>query len=129
MGNATDHTFTYEKVDGNVGGADIIDGVIVMSISNNCSLSNGVHESSHGYDFWKMENIQNLNSYRAKLRHMTVNFLLINQVCLYLILEEQNLLNDIDTRWVLGVNSKGDYIYINKLFPGKNPKKVLESIK
>lgn len=53
MGNATDHTFTYEKVDGNVGCADIIDGVIVMSISNICSLSNGVHESSHGYDFGK----------------------------------------------------------------------------
>jgi hypothetical protein len=40
-----------------------------------------------------------------------------------------NSLNNIDPRWVLGINNNGDYIYINKLFPGREPKDILKLIK
>ena len=51
MGDTKDQVFTYNKIDGNVGGADIQNGVIVMDIASNGSKSNGIHESSHGYDY------------------------------------------------------------------------------
>ncbi|MDR0546708.1 MAG: hypothetical protein LBG77_03870 [Dysgonamonadaceae bacterium] len=53
MGETKDQIFTYNKVDGDKGDAGIEDGIIVMNISGNGSIANGIHESTHGYDLWK----------------------------------------------------------------------------
>jgi RHS repeat-associated protein len=53
MGDTKDQVFTYNKIDGDVGKTKIENGVIVMNVAGNGNTTNGVHESSHGYDVWK----------------------------------------------------------------------------
>ena len=40
-----------------------------------------------------------------------------------------NSLNNINNRWVLGIQSKGIYIYIKLMYPDRNPNDVLKSIR
>jgi hypothetical protein len=129
MGDTKDQVFTYGKIDGNVGGTDIKDGVIVMDIANNGSTSNGVHESSHGYDLWKNGRYTSTNVLQGEVKAYSRQFSFDRYSVPISDFGRASSLGSIDPRWVLGINNNGDYIYINKLFPGRNPKDILNSIK
>ena len=69
MGDTKDQVFTYNKIDGNTGKTTIQNGIVVMNIADNGNTTNGVHESSHGYDVWKNgmpKNIENI--YNAEIK-------------------------------------------------------------
>jgi RHS repeat-associated protein len=129
MGETKDQIFTYGKIDGNVGGADIVDGVIVMDIANNGSTSNGVHESSHGYDLWKNGRYTKTTALPGEVKAYGRQFSFDKSSLPISDFGRANSLSNIDPRWVLGINNNGNYIYIDKLFPRRNPKDILRSIK
>jgi RHS repeat-associated protein len=129
MGDTKDQVFTYSKIDGNVGGTDTKDGVIVMEIAGNGSKANGIHESSHGYDLWQKGNYTRQNYLSGEVKAYGRQFSFDKNSVPISDFGRANSLNNIDGRWVLGINANGSYIYIEKLFPERNSKDVLKYIK
>jgi RHS repeat-associated protein len=129
MGNTKDQAFTYNKIDGNVGGTDSKDGIIVMDIANNGSTSNGVHESSHGYDLWKNGRPTENTAIAGEVKAYSRQFSFDESSMPISDFGRANSLNDINHRWVLGINNGGDYLYIRFVYPNRDPKDILKIIK
>ncbi|MCL1937621.1 MAG: hypothetical protein FWF52_04405 [Candidatus Azobacteroides sp.] len=103
-----------------------------MDIANNDSISNGIHESSHGYDWWK--NGKPTVGYggnfipveeKAYSRQFSYN----KSTLPISYFGRANFLNDINGRWVLGIQSGGAYIYIERNYPGGKPQDILKTLR
>jgi RHS repeat-associated protein len=130
MGATKDQIFTYNKIDGNVGGAQIdANGVIVMDIANNGSIANGIHESSHGYDFWKTGKPTVNTVISGEVKAYGRQFSFDSSSMPYSDFGKVNSLSDVNARWIMGISSGGNYIYIQLMYPNRNPKDVLKAIK
>jgi hypothetical protein len=130
MGETKDQLFTYSKIDGNVGHTNLgQDGVIVMNISGSGNISNGIHESSHGYDLWKSGRPTERNAVQGEVKAYSRQFSYDKYSLPISDFGRAKSLNDINPRWVLGITSGGEYIYIQFIYPNRNPEDVLQSIK
>jgi RHS repeat-associated protein len=129
MGDTKDLVFTYNKIDGAIGGTDIQDGVIVMDIANNGSLANGVHESSHGYDLWQKGRPTEKTAIAGEVKAYSRQFSFDKYSMPTSDFGRANSLSDINHRWVLGINQGGDYLYIRFTYPNRNPQDILKRIK
>ncbi|MDD3036930.1 RHS repeat domain-containing protein [Bacteroides sp.] len=129
MGEIKNQIFTYNKIDGDVGGTGIKDGIIVMDIAGNGAESNGIHESSHGYDLWKNGRYTKSSIIPGEVKAYSRQFSFDKSSMPISDFGRANSLSDINPRWVLGLNSGGDYLYIKYVYPNKNPKDILRIIK
>ena len=129
MGETKEQIFTYNKVEGNIGGTDIKEGVITMDIAGNGAKSNGVHESSHGYDLWKNGRVTENTAITGEVKAYSRQFSFDKSSMPVSDFGQANSLGDINHRWVLGINNSGDYLYIRYVYPNKNPKDILRIIK
>ena len=129
MGDTKDQVFTYNKIDGNVGGADIQNGVIVMDIANNGSKSNGIHESSHGYDLWQDGRPTERTAIAGEVKTYSRQFSFDKSSMPISDFDRANSLSDTNHRWKLGINNTGDYLNIRFVYPNRNPKDILKLIK
>ncbi|MCC8146140.1 MAG: DUF6443 domain-containing protein [Bacteroidales bacterium] len=130
MGETKEQVFTYEKTSENRGEADLVDGLIIMTIANNGSISNGIHESSHGYDIWKNGGVYGRSNYMlGEIKAYRRQFSFDKQTLPVSDFGRAKSLKDIDGRWIFGINSNGSYLYIENVFKGKNPKDVLNDFK
>lgn len=129
MGETKEQIFTYNKVEGNIGGTDIKEEVITMDIAGNGAKSNGVHESSHGYDLWKNGRVTENTAITGEVKAYSRQFSFDKSSMPVSDFGQANSLGDINHRWVLGINNSGDYLYIRYVYPNKNPKDILRIIK
>ncbi len=130
MGATPDQVFTYNDTAENVGGTDIdASGAIVMDIANNGSVSNGIHESSHGYDLWRNGRPTERTAIPGEIKAYSRQFSFDNSSLPVSKFGKANSLSDINHRWVLGINNAGDYLYIRFVYPNRNPKDILNLIK
>ena len=129
-GGATkEQVFTYNKIDGDVGGTDIQNGVIVMDIAGKGSTANGVHESFHGYDLWQNGRPTEKTAIPGEVKAYSRQFSFDKSGMPISDFGRANSLNDINNRWVLGINNGGEYIYIKFVYPNRNPNDILKLIK
>jgi RHS repeat-associated protein len=124
MGETTEQKFTYKNISGNVGGTDVNrKGVIVMEIANNGSITNGIHESAHGYDLWKggYNTAQNWDAREIKAYSRQFSFDKESIPNSYW--GKVNRLQDISTNWVYGIynsaNKQREYLYVKYFTQGK----------
>jgi RHS repeat-associated protein len=131
MGETQDQTFTFNKIDGNVGntGKDK-DGVVIMNIADNGAISNGVHESSHGFDIWKNGAYNKGNAIDGEIKAYGRQFSFNSKSVPVSDFGRANSLKDINQKWVYGINNNGVYLYINEIFgPTANPKEILNMLR
>jgi len=137
MGETTDQGFTFKAIDGIVGGTDKNkDGIIVMEIAGNGDIANGVHEASHGYDIWMngattigMKGNMIQREVKAYSRQFSYEKKSLPATYDQSEFGKANSLIDINNRWVLGIKSGGEYIYIKKMYPNENPNDLIKRIK
>lgn len=129
MGETKEQVFTYNKIDGNIGGTEIKDGIIIMDIAGNGAKSNGVHESSHGYDLWKKGRPTENTAIAGEVKAYSRQFSFEKSSMPVSDFGRANSLSDVNHRWVLGINNSGDYLYIRYVYPNRNPKDILRIIK
>lgn len=91
--------------------------------------SNGVHESSHGYDLWKNGRVTENTAITGEVKAYSRQFSFDKSSMPVSDFGQANSLGDINHRWVLGINNSGDYLYIRYVYPNKNPKDILRIIK
>jgi RHS repeat-associated protein len=124
MGETTEQKFTYKNTSGNVGGTDINKkGVIVMEIANNGSITNGIHESAHGYDLWKGGENTARNWDTREIKAYSRQFSFDRESIPNSYWGKVNGLQDITTKWVYGIyndaNTRREYIYVKYFLQGK----------
>ena len=130
MGETKDQVFTYNMISGEKGDAGIENGVIVMNIAGNGSNPNGIHESSHGYDLWKGGINTQKNAIDREIKTYSRQFSYNKKSLPISDFGKANTLNDINQKWVYGINPGGDYIYIKYVFGEKvNVKQILYLLK
>ncbi|MCD7972133.1 MAG: DUF6443 domain-containing protein [Candidatus Azobacteroides sp.] len=129
MGETKEQVFTYNKINGNIGGTEMKDGVIIMDIADNGAKANGIHESSHGYDLWKNGNYTKDNYLSGEVKAYSRQFSFDKNSVPTSDFGRAKSLSNINGRWILGINDNGNYLYIEKLRPGENPKDILKFIK
>ncbi|MCL1943931.1 MAG: hypothetical protein FWF54_10345 [Candidatus Azobacteroides sp.] len=134
MGETKEQAFTYNMTDKDVGYTGIENGVAVMDIAGNGSVSNGIHESSHGYDLWKNGGKTTVGyggnfipgEEKAYGRQFSYDKSSLRSLSDF---ENPNSLNDVNGRWVLGIQSGGKYIYIEMNYPGRKPQDILKTLR
>ena len=126
MGMVSDQAFTFNKTEGNIGGADIVDGVIVMNV---VEIPNAIHELAHGYDFYDKGRPQTSAEYfgreeKAYKRQYSYDDKSIPKSDWY---RPVKGINDITPNWVQGVkDNNGDYIYLKRLYGNSYNKQIYE---
>jgi hypothetical protein len=130
MGETQDQVFTYNKIERDVGGAEIKDGVIVMNIAGNGSVSNGVHESSHGFDIWKSGMPKTVpDFYATETKAYGRQFSLGGSSAMPSSdWGRVNSLRDITTPWVSGITHNGEYMYGQQIMGAKYNKALIRSL-
>ena len=101
----------------------------VLCGSSGVGKSNGVHESSHGYDLWKNGRVTENTAITGEVKAYSRQFSFDKSSMPVSDFGQANSLGDINHRWVLGINNSGDYLYIRYVYPNKNPKDILRIIK
>ncbi|MDR2408008.1 MAG: RHS repeat-associated core domain-containing protein, partial [Bacteroidales bacterium] len=124
MGETAEQKFTYKNISGNIGGTDVNrKGVIVMEIANNGSITNGIHESAHGYDLWKGGKNTAHNWDAREIKAYKRQFSYDSSSIPNSYWGKVNGLQDITTKWVYGIynnaNTRREYIYVKYLLQGK----------
>jgi hypothetical protein len=131
MGDTKDQTFTYNMIDGDIGGAMLKDGIVVMNIAGNGDLSNGVHESSHGFDIWKggmPKTIEKFYSTEIKAYGRQFSFGGSSAIPASDWGSIKSL-NDIITPWVTGIKSSdGEYMYGKQILGAKYNKAQIKAL-
>jgi uncharacterized protein RhaS with RHS repeats len=121
MGDTKDQVFTYNMTEGSVGYTSVDDnGVIVMDISGNGSIPNGIHESSHGYDIWQNGGYTKGNylsgESKAYGRQFSFDSKSIPTSDWYKPIHNSS---DINGSYVLGIKNNGEYLY-GKIYHGNS---------
>jgi RHS repeat-associated protein len=125
MGATPDQLFTYNMTEGS--GYTYVDdnGVIVMDISGNGSIPNGVHESSHGFDVWKSGMPQNTvkGIYPGEIKAYSRQFSLGGASAMPISdYGKIGTISDISYPWIAGIkDSYGAYLYPKQILGAKYP--------
>lgn len=132
MGNTSEKKFTYTNISDPIGSADIDkNGVIVMEIANAGEVSNGIHESSHGYDLWKKGRPQTpADAIDGEIKAYSRQFSYNSNSIPNSYFGRANSLHDINYRWVYGIQSPdGDFLYMKFVNPNMNINSFLNFLK
>ena len=114
--------FTFNQIEGNVGGTEMKDGVITMNV---VSISNAVHESSHGYDLFKNGTYNRDNYLNGEIRAYGRQFSFTGELPNSYI-GSANSIKAITEKWVLGIQVNNEFIYAKFMMgPAYNYKSVL----
>ena len=117
MGATTEQGFTYKMTDNDVGYAYMENGVIVMEIANNGSVSNGLHESSHGYDIWQNGAYTKGNVLAGESKAYGREFSFGTAIPSSDWYKPIKSLSDINGSYVLGIRHNNEYLY-GKIYHG-----------
>ncbi|MXV18007.1 RHS repeat domain-containing protein, partial [Hufsiella ginkgonis] len=112
MGNTMAQKFTFKEITGEVGGTEIVKGVITMSITGDV---NGIHEAAHGYQRFKGNETTESNRWKLEILPYQRQFAfdassVTNRVPS--IFGSPSSRSEITEKWVSGIHgSSGDFIY------------------
>jgi len=114
--------FTFNQIEGNVGGTEMKDGVITMNV---VSIANTVHEASHAYDLFKNGTYNRDNYLNGEIRAYGRQFSFTGELPNSYI-GSANSIKAITEKWVLGIQVNNEFIYAKFMMgPAYNYKSVL----
>ena len=128
MKNDDKQIFTFNKTVGDIGVTKKDGNIITMNIADGGSITNGIHESSHGYDVWKKGMPKNSNElYETEIKAYGRQFSLSGGNAMPCSDGETvTSLSDINPRYILGIqDNKGGYLYAPSILGSSyTPKEV-----
>lgn len=114
---SSDRLFTYKEKEGEVGYTSVKDGVITMEITSFDDLANALHETIHGYGYWKIRGY-GTNPYNKTLEE-------IEPYKAQYVIDKYSLppsdtgkihdIFDITRKWIIGIRTS------NFIYPYTNP--------